>query len=312
MVLNLSWGTVLMRKYKLRNRILAGFLVLSLVLVFVLSLTGCSRKNVSTTASEAVSSPLAGLDDVPTEKVVSVDASDALTTSDLTDTAQEVGAGEASVGSMTYFPFGNGQMAALMGTSVFTLYFKSNDILYGSGSITVYDAGTNQVFEKIDVSDSSRCKISDIDSAGKTLTSWESGKMVKLYFDTAFSAGRSYYILMDDGCFTNGVVGSAAVLDPTAITFSVKAYGIGTGDIQTAYAVQNSVNIPVVIGGDCASAVVKDYDGSFITLSTTSLSTNGNFTVSFLKSGTPSVTIKFLDSNGVELDSVSFVFNVVG
>ena len=301
-----------MRKYKAKSRILAAFLIITLIFVFVLSLlTGCGRSNTATTSAteDSSSALLVGLNDEPTEMVV--DTSGISSTQELFTDTQEVSSSEASVGSMTYFPFGSDKMAALMGTSVFTLYFKSNDLLYGSGFITVYDSGTNQVFEKIDVSDSSKCQIKDIDDAGKTLTSWDSGKMVKLYFDTAFSATRSYYILMDEGCFTNGSVSSAAILDPTAITFSVKAYGIGANDIQTAYAVSNSVTIPVVIGGDCASAAVKEYDGSFVTLSTTSLSENGNFTVTFLKAGEPSISVKFLDSNGVELDSVSFSFAVV-
>ena len=297
------------QKYKVKNRILSALLIVAIIFVFILSITGCGRKNVAEPVEDTSSAFLSGLDEVPTEKIVDTSAA-AATSSALSDT-QEVSASEASMGAMTYFPFGSDKMAALMGTSVFNLYFKTNDLLYGSGNITVFDAGTNQIFEKIDVTDGSKCQISDIDSAGKTLTSWDAGKMVKLYFDTPFSATRSYYILMDEGCFTNGTVSSSAVLDPTLITFSVKSYGIGANSIQTAYAVQGSVDIPVIIGGDCASVQVKDYDGSFIALSSTMLTSNGSFTVSFLKAGNPSVTFKFLDSNGVELDSVSFSFSIV-
>ncbi|WP_026653354.1 hypothetical protein [Butyrivibrio proteoclasticus] len=271
--------------------------LLSVILIsaaVVMSLTACGKKsNATDTASEDVSlAPL--VETLP----------------QLSEATPEVE--NNSVGLMAFYPNSNENMYALAGTNAITFYFENKGIQLGDGKIGVYEAETNNIYSTVDVADASSFVIGEMDGVGTSLTGWESGTKIDVYFSKIFETGKNYYVLMDEGVFALGSVSSAPVTNASLITFSVKNYGVDiTGlDLNKTYKVGDTVTLSVLVDGDGATMfALKEYDQTFITATPDSATTSSAVSLTFDKPGTPSVTIAFF-KGGKQVDSVTFSFPV--
>ncbi|AOZ97847.1 hypothetical protein [Butyrivibrio hungatei] len=259
----------------------------------VLSLTACGKKNTTDNANADMSlAPL--VETLP----------------QLTEASPEVESN--SVGLMAFYPNSNENMYALAGTNAVTFYFENKGIQLGDGKIGVYEAETNNIYSTVDVADTSSFVIDEMDSVGTSLTGWESGTKIDVYFSKIFETGKSYYVLMDEGVFSLGSVSSAPVTNASLITFSVKNYGVDiTGvNLKKTYKVGDTVALNVLVDSEGASMyALKEYDQTFITATPDSATTSSAVSLTFEKPGTPSVTIAFF-KGGKQVDSVTFSFPV--
>ena len=218
-----------------------------------------------------------------------------------------------SIGRMTFFPNGDGSLAALAGTNQFTLYFENPFIQLNQGFITFYDSHTSTIYESIDIGNYGRCHVSPIDDAGMALTGWDRGSMVDIILSSPFLPGASFYVLIDEGCFTDGTYFSQGQLNASLIRFSVKEYGIDRmNGLARTYAQGARAVVDVLIGGECAYARIAGYDGELLAFSSPSFDATGELVVTFLKEGEPSFRVEFFNSQGTMIDSMTLGFSVIG
>lgn len=217
-----------------------------------------------------------------------------------------------SVGLMAFYPNNTEEMFALAGTNTFTLYFQNKQIEPGEGKIGVYNAQSNAIYTSVEATDKDKFDVEVMDDIGKSLTGWEDGTKIDIYFDKVFMPGTSYYILMDEGAFNLGEVKSEAITNSSLITFSTKNYGVDMAGVNfdKNYNVGDSVSFTVLVDGeDSTMYALKAYDTSFIEASPINGSSDTDLALKFLKKGNPSITISFYKS-GKTVDSITFTFNV--
>ena len=230
-----------------------------------------------------------------------------------------------TVGLVTMYP--NTQMDAIIGGNSLTFYFQNNGIMHNNGNIGLYDAATNEIIAFVNSSDKEHCIINPIDEAGKNLTGWENGTMATLYFtdsnssvEYCFEKGKSYYVLMDEGCFKLDSIPSAAVTNVSSFSFKCAQYGL-SGSLVQHYKVGDIISFNVLVDGNSAVlASIKDYDSNLLTVNASdangtacdisALKDTSTINISFLKDAVPSITVCFYNSSGKEIDSVTLNFAV--
>lgn len=218
-----------------------------------------------------------------------------------------------SVGQMTYYPNGNGALAALAGSNVFTLYFENPSVSIGSGFITFYEASTSTVYESVDIGNYDKCRVYPLDDSGSLLTGWDKGTMVEISLASPFMPGGSYYVLIDEGCFTDGVHASKQQLNASLIKFSVKDYGVDRlNGFAKTYAQGARAVMTVLLGGDAVRAQVAGYDGEYLAFSSSAFDVSSELTVTFLKEGSPSFRLEYYNAQGAMVDSMTFSVDVIG
>lgn len=219
-----------------------------------------------------------------------------------------------SVGLMAFYPNDNENMYALYGTNAVTFYFENKGVTRGEGKIGVYEADSNAIYTSVDVTDSGALVIGEMDSVGTSLTGWQNGTKIDVYFSKLFEIGKSYYVLIDEGVFRLGSVTSAPVTNSSLINFSVKNYGVDlTGlNLNKTYSVGDSISFNVLIDSEYATMyALKEYDSAFIQADPQNSTLSTPVTITFLKPGDPSFSVGFYKSGKV-VDSMSFTFHVEG
>lgn len=271
--------------------------LLSIILLLALSVSvfaGCGKKEPEETQPEVVLEPL-------TEKV--------------TPATEVVPESEPnSVGLMAFYPNNNENMYALAGTNTFTVYFQNKRVKVGTGKLGIYDADSNAIYTSVNAEDLNCFEIGTMDAVGKSLTGWEDGTKIDIFFSKVFLPGMNYYVLIDEGFFTLGSIKSGAVTNASLITFNAKQYGvdlIGTY-MNRVFDVGDEVSFDVLVDGQGATMyAVKEYDQSFIEASPINGSTDTTLKLKFLQPGTPSIKVAFFNSGKV-VDSITFIFDVAG
>lgn len=282
--------------------------VILILILLCLTITSCGNKNASdqgTSAGNQTPVELAPM----TEKITP--ASEAKPTSD-----------ENSVGLMAFYPnSSNENMYALAGTNTLTFYFQRKRVKLGSGYLYLYDAIYDENYDTVSASDSAAFNIKDIDEIGKTMTGWNEGTMIDVYFDKPFLAGGKYYVLIDEGFFMLGAFRSRAVdvSKRELITFGVKNYGIDAASVNLNrdYHIGDTINMNVIVDGEQSTiCALKEYDTNFLSASPINITADGTsdattLSISFKQAGTPSITLEFCKA-GKTVDTISFNFNVIG
>lgn len=221
-----------------------------------------------------------------------------------------------TLGTVAYYPNLREDSYAVAGSNCISLFFRSTQVVQQSGQIALFEKDTRKKIASLDVSDQENVILSPLSEEGKRISSFEEGTQADIYFDYAFDAGKTYFVLMDPGCFSMGRVTSKAVTDAEMINFSVKQYGF-SGVMRSVYHPQEFLFFDVVLGGGTnrAEMVWNEDELSVIQpVITTESIANGEYLgkpmITFLSYGKPVLTVNYY--KGEELvDTVDMTFEVV-
>ncbi|MBQ1310765.1 MAG: hypothetical protein IIY55_02865 [Blautia sp.] len=181
--------------------------------------------------------------------------------------------------------FPRAKMPAQHFCDVIEMYLPREDIERGEGSITLFDED-GEVF-KADFTDETAVEIRPLEEVELEGLMWGGGTCVSLHLPVSMTIGKSYYVHMDEGCFTasGGQVLSLAISGNDAWVpvltgdFGVNAlrYLKGTGEeaaegtaeedtlngeITTAPVKGDKVVFDLLLGGPAVTAVLYSENGS--------------------------------------------------
>lgn len=267
--------------------------VISLLLILMLIMCSCGKKKTEEKGGADALEPVSEVLEQPVEVVPA--AGD-----------------DNSVGLMAFYPNNNENMYALAGTNTLTLYFENKGITLGTGKIGIYQKSSGAIYTSVETAQTDNFLIGEMDSVGTSLTGWESGTKIDIFFDKTFLALEQYYVLMDEGCFKLGSVNSGAVTNETLVTFGVKNYGVDTSllGLDTLHNVGDVVTLNIMVDGEEASMYAfTEFDETFIQPAPLNATEGTTATLTFLKEGTQDITCAFYKS-GKKVDSITFTFEV--
>lgn len=222
------------------------------------------------------------------------------------------------VGGVMYYPSDGEYSSALAGTNCLSLFFKNSNVTAGTGAISLFERDTLKKVASIQASDAERCIAYELSSDGKEYTGFPSGTQVDLYFETAFLPGKSYFVLMDEGCFNLGRVSSRAVTDANLIVFNTKTYGF-EGDMRSIYHVNDFSSFSIIVDGACVKAEIAAYDEADLSIATPVIerkntlvpAVNAKPNITMLREGILPMTVSFYDNQQELLETIYVEFECV-
>ncbi len=151
------------------------------------------------------------------------------------------------VGSVAYYPGLEAHTLAIAGSNCISLFFQNENVTQGSGTIALFETDTQKKVAALEASDTTHVVVSDLTDEGKVHSGFATGTQVDIFFDYPFAAGKSYFVLMDGGCFLLGRVASKAVTDADLLVFGVKDYGFA-GDWRSIYHPSDFAFFDILLG----------------------------------------------------------------
>ena len=156
-----------------------------------------------------------------------------------------------------------------------TIYLPRENIKLAQGTARLYKDKTE--IASFDFTDSQHVHLRRLTQEELERLMWGSGACVEFYLDVSLTMGETYYMLMDEGCFTtsDGALKSLTITSPDVWRVSVEgAYGVnglyytpaaGDGAKPTYHVnpeVGDEIHFDLVMGGRATMAVIYSNNDS--------------------------------------------------
>jgi hypothetical protein len=128
-----------------------------------------------------------------------------------------------------------------------------------------------------------------------------------------FEAGESYYVTMDEKFFyVDDINGFLGEFKKGNWEFTVGGYGYDGNitEMPITYLVGDTIEIPVAIGDEAAQAILLFDNVSVVSAEQRALSENGTFKLDTVGEGTATISVMFLDENGMHVETLGFTVTV--
>ena len=128
-----------------------------------------------------------------------------------------------------------------------------------------------------------------------------------------FEMGESYSVSIDDKFFyiddVHGFIGD--YLDGEW-EFTIGNYGYdgNISEMPITYLVGDTIEIPVAIGDEAAQAILLFDNVSVVSAEQRALSENGTFEIKAVGEGAATISVMFLDENGMHVETLGFTVTV--
>ena len=103
------------------------------------------------------------------------------------------------MGYIMLFP--NGKLPANYYCDVLEIYLPREDLERGEGTVRLYETEGDVEVESIDFADADRVEIRPLEEA-ELPRYWGGGSCVEIHLSRSLQFDKTYYVLMDEGCFT--------------------------------------------------------------------------------------------------------------
>ena len=175
------------------------------------------------------------------------------------------------------------KLPAVLYCDVLEIYLPRDDVALGEGKLTLYDENGEVV--AIDFTDEEAVELRQLEESELEGLMWGSGVCVEVHLPTSLRFDGSYYVLMDQGCYTaaDGKVLSDPIPENDYWTPVVQGdFGVSNlfysapveveegeevpedavGEIKRTPEVGDIITFDLIMGGDAATAVVYSDTGS--------------------------------------------------
>ncbi len=190
------------------------------------------------------------------------------------------------------------------GLNAIQIIMNTPNIESGNGEIRIYDASDDRLMAMYDVRiDGNKLYIN------KSTDPAYSQVILFLPEEECFESGKSYYVVMDEECFyIDYIKGFSGAVNKGDWQFTIADYGYdgNISEMPITYLVGNKISIPIKLGGDAVSAVLMYDNVSVVNSDLRELSENGTFELETLSEGTTTISIMFLDKDGMYIETLAF------
>ena len=129
----------------------------------------------------------------------------------------------------------------------------------------------------------------------------------------AFEMGETYSVTMDEKVFyvddIKGFVGDIAEGE-WEFTIGNFGYDGNISEMPAVYLVGDTIEIPVAVGDEAAQAVLLYDNVSVVSAEQRALSENGTFKLEAVGEGVSTISVMFLDENGMHVETLGFTVTV--
>lgn len=200
----------------------------------------------------------------------------------------------------------NGYAAVSAGINMLTISFPREDLIAGSGSVTVSNSadGTSQI---IAMNDSSKVTVEPMTESELSKLGWTSGYQAKVLLDEVLAADAQYYVTLSQDAFeTQDGIGTTEATDGTGWQIQTSAYGFNLNQPIEGVKAGDTVYGQMLLGGsEAVYAVIENADDAQVTFEQTEFSEDGSIAVTFWQTGETTVSVSFYDADGTLLNTYS-------
>ena len=200
----------------------------------------------------------------------------------------------------------NGYAAVSAGINMLTISFPREDLIAGSGSVTVSNSadGTSQT---IAMNDSSKVTVEPMTESELSKLGWTSGYQAKVLLDEVLAADAQYYVTLSQDAFeTQDGIGTTEATDGTGWQIQTSAYGFNLNQPFEGVKAGDTVYGQMLLGGsEAVYAVIENADDAQVTFEQTEFSEDGSIAVTFWQTGETTVSVSFYDADGTLLNTYS-------
>ena len=200
----------------------------------------------------------------------------------------------------------NGYAAVSAGINMLTISFPREDLIAGSGSVTVSNSadGTSQT---IAMNDSSKVTVEPMTESELSKLGWTSGYQAKVLLDEVLAADAQYYVTLSQDAFeTQDGIGTTEATDGTGWQIQTSAYGFNLNQPIEGVKAGDTVYGQMLLGGsEAVYAVIENADDAQVTFEQTEFSEDGSIAVTFWQTGETTVSVSFYDADGTLLNTYS-------
>lgn len=200
----------------------------------------------------------------------------------------------------------NGYAAVSAGINMLTISFPREDLIAGSGSVTVSNSadGTSQT---IAMNDSSKVTVEPMTESELSKLGWTSGYQAKVLLDEVLAADAQYYVTLSQDAFeTQDGIGTTEATDGTGWQIQTSAYGFNLNQPIEGVKAGDTVYGQMLLGdSEAVYAVIENADDAQVTFEQTEFSEDGSIAVTFWQTGETTVSVSFYDADGTLLNTYS-------
>ena len=200
----------------------------------------------------------------------------------------------------------NGYAAVSAGINMLTISFPREDLIAGSGSVTVSNSadGTSQT---IAMNDSSKVTVEPMTESELSKLGWTSGYQAKVLLDEVLAADAQYYVTLSQDAFeTQDGIGTTEATDGTGWQIQTSAYGFNLNLPIEGVKAGDTVYGQMLLGGsEAVYAVIENADDAQVTFEQTEFSEDGSIAATFWQTGETTVSVSFYDADGTLLNTYS-------
>ena len=200
----------------------------------------------------------------------------------------------------------NGYAAVSAGINMLTISFPREDLIAGSGSVTVSNSadGTSQT---IAMNDYSKVTVEPMTESELSKLGWTSGYQAKVLLDEVLAADAQYYVTLSQDAFeTQDGIGTTEATDGTGWQIQTSAYGFNLNQPIEGVKAGDTVYGQMLLGGsEAVYAVIENTDDAQVTFEQTEFSEDGSIAATFWQTGETTVSVSFYDANGTLLNTYS-------
>lgn len=131
--------------------------------------------------------------------------------------------------------------------------------------------------------------------------------------DVCFEAGESYYVTMDEKFFyVDDIKDFIGGFEKGDWEFTIGNYGYDGNikEMPTTYLVGDTIEIPVAVADEAAIAVLNYDNVSVVSAEQRARVESGVFTLEAIQAGTTTISIMFLDEEGMHIETLGFTVTV--
>lgn len=190
------------------------------------------------------------------------------------------------------------------GLQELTVSFERDDIVAGSGTVSVYNAVDSSLVETIHMDDEKKVAISPLDDDELNDLGWTEGYKAVLTLSEPLAQNATYFVAMSQDAFSteDGRGSSEATPDSYTWMFQTSPYGFSITPAEDGYKAGTTATATILMdGSDAGYATIENVDESILSFDQNEFWATGNLTASFLASGETTFQVAFYDVAGGNL-----------
>lgn len=199
------------------------------------------------------------------------------------------------------------------GTNELEIRFQRNDLVAGSGTLTVYNAQDGSTIETVQMNDSTKAVIKPLDADELMELGWAEGNKAVITLSRPLEQNSSYFVaLSEDALMTlDGTAHSEATPDSFTWTIDTDAYGFCLNKTAADITAGSTLSGQILMdGSDASYACIENADDAAVVFDVVEFWASGSLNATFQQPGKTSFQVVFYDDQGNILYTVDYEVEV--